>query len=139
MLGRSRRKSARRRLAYGGAILLGPAIAGAVMRFLRGRRSGTEGTDTVGPVQGETASQSGTHSVSLHRTAEGERFDEALTALRGQLGERAVGEPDEHGFFEAEVQADSWDAAVATVRDAVAAAGADETLELGEPSGRAGS
>lgn len=132
----SRRKTMRRRLAYGAPLLLAPAIAGAAMRFLRRRRRASEGAETVGPARGETTPQPGAHSISLHRAHDGERFDEALAALRDQLGARAVGEPDGNGFFEVEVQAESWDAATGKVRDAVAAAGADDVIELGEPSGR---
>jgi hypothetical protein len=113
------------------------SLGGAAIGWLMKRRKpSTDGEETAGPAYGETAPHGGAHTISLHRTAAGERFDEALAALRNQLGARAVGDPDESGFFEVEVEADSWDAAVAKVRDAVAAAGADEAVELGEPSGR---
>ena len=112
-------------------------LAGAAFAWLRNRRRpSTEGADTVGPASGETTERPGAHTISLHRTVEGERFDQAIDALRNQLGPRAVGDPDESGFFEVEVDAASWDDAAAKLRDAVASAGADEVVELGEPSGR---
>jgi hypothetical protein len=90
----------------------------------------------VGPAHGETTPRTGVHTLSLRRTAAGPRSDDALEALRNQLGPRAVGAPDGSGFFEVEVEAGSWDEAAAKLRDAVASAGADEVVALGEPSGR---
>ena len=76
------------------------------------------------------------HEVALHRMHGGKRCDEALEDLRDQLGEDAVEDPDETGFFAVAVEADSFDAAVRKVRDAIAATGADECFELGESRGR---
>lgn len=104
-------------------------LAGAGIRWLMSRRK--RPADAIDPL----SEARGTHTVSLHKTGDGERFDQALEALRTQLGARAVHEPDEQGFFEVELEADSFDAAVAKLRTAVAAAGADEAVELGEPSG----
>lgn len=112
-------------------------LGAAAFRWLRNRRRpSTDRGGTVGPADGETTTRPAAHTLSLHRTADGSRFEDALGALRNQLGARAVGEPDETGFFEVEVEAASWDEAAARLRDAVAAAGADGVVELGEPSGR---
>lgn len=75
------------------------------------------------------------HEVALHRAADGGRCDEALDALRSSLGAESVEEPDETGMFAVEVEAGSFDEAVGQVRDAIAAAGADECFELGESRG----
>jgi hypothetical protein len=113
------------------------SLGGAAIGWLlKRRRPSTEGANSPGPDHGETTPRAGVHTLSLHLTAEGERADGALEALRNQLGPRAVGDPDESGFFEVEVEAETWDGAAAKLRDAVAAAGADEAVELGEPSGR---
>ena len=76
-----------------------------------------------------------THEIALHRAAATARCEEALAALRDQLGPESVEEPDDAGMFAVEVEADSFDGAVQRVRDAVAAVGADECIELGESSG----
>lgn len=76
-----------------------------------------------------------THEIALHRAAPTERCEEALGRLRAELGPESVEEPDETGMFAVEVEASSFDGAVERVRDAIASAGADECLELGESSG----
>lgn len=76
-----------------------------------------------------------THEIALHRAAPTARCEEAVDGLRAELGPESVEEPDETGMFAVEVEAASFDAAVQRVRDAVAAVGGDECIELGEPSG----
>lgn len=118
-------------------LVLGLAAGAALARYLTRRRGpDTEGAETVGPAYGETTPHPGTHTFSLHLTADGRRSDEAVEALRQQLGPNAVRDPDDNGFLEVSVEGDSWDAAATRLRDAIASAGADEAVELGEPSGR---
>ncbi len=76
-----------------------------------------------------------THEIALHLAARTAGCEAALAGLRAELGPESVEEPDETGMFAVEVEADSFDAAVQHVRDAVAALGADECIELGESSG----
>lgn len=77
-----------------------------------------------------------THEIALHRAAPTARCEKALDGLRTELGPESVEEPDEAtGMFAVEVEAASFDDAVQRVRDAIAAVGGDECIELGEPSG----
>jgi hypothetical protein len=56
----------------------------------------------------------------------------ALDALQGALGDAEMGQPDETGSFDVEVQAPSFEAALQRVWDAVAAAGADDYVRFAE-------
>jgi hypothetical protein len=77
-----------------------------------------------------------THAVALHLVAENERCEQALEDLRAELGEDAVEEPDElTGLFSVEVEAETLDEALLEVQNAIAAIGADDCFELGEPGG----
>ena len=76
-----------------------------------------------------------THEIALHRVAPTQLCEEALAGLRTELGPESVEAPDETGMFAVEVEAESFDEAVQQVRDAIAALGADECIELGESSG----
>jgi hypothetical protein len=62
----------------------------------------------------------------------GEFARESYDRLRDVLGAAAVTEPDETGFFEADVEAPSFEAALERVWDAVAAAGADDHVFFAE-------
>jgi hypothetical protein len=75
------------------------------------------------------------HEVALRRSAAGPRCDRALQELRTELGQGFVQEPDASGLFAVAVDAGSFDAAVMRVHGAIAAIGADECFEFGEPSG----
>jgi hypothetical protein len=55
-----------------------------------------------------------------------DRRRDALEALAAALPDGRVGEPDELGVFEVEVEADDQEDALSTVWDAVAAAGVDD-------------
>lgn len=57
---------------------------------------------------------------------------EAVQQLADALGGASVGAPDEHGAFEVELVAASYDEAVKRVVDGIAAAGADDHLRLAE-------
>jgi hypothetical protein len=63
------------------------------------------------------------------------RSEQALADLRERLGAQAVEQPDETGFFAADIEAESYDDAVMRVRDTIAAIGADECFELGQAKG----
>ena len=63
--------------------------------------------------------------LMLHRTA---RDDEARKELARVLDHAEVGEPDELGVFEIELEAEDQEAALRTVWNAVAATGVDDHI-----------
>jgi hypothetical protein len=71
------------------------------------------------------------HRVGLVLDARGERAADALDRLRVGLGD-SVSEPDEAGAFDVSVAAPSFDAALTSVWNAVAAAGLDDQLRFTE-------
>jgi hypothetical protein len=71
------------------------------------------------------------HRVGLVLDARGERAADALDRLRVALGD-SVTEPDEAGAFDVSVAAPSFDAALTSVWNAVAAAGLDDRLRFTE-------
>jgi hypothetical protein len=71
------------------------------------------------------------HRVGLVLDARVERAADALDRLRVALGD-SVTEPDEAGAFDVSVAAPSFDAALTSVWNAVAAAGLDDQLRFTE-------
>lgn len=67
-------------------------------------------------------------SVAMLRLGQGARADEAVAELATALPDAEVGEPDELGVFEIELEAADQEDALRQVRDAVAATGADEHI-----------
>lgn len=60
------------------------------------------------------------------------RAREAFQRLASALGGATVGEPDSDGVFDVTVLAESWEAGLQRVWDAVAAAGADDHVRFAE-------
>jgi hypothetical protein len=58
----------------------------------------------------------------------GSRGHEAVTRLQAALGDEEISAPDDTGTFEVTVAAASFEAALDRVRNAVAAAGADDDI-----------
>jgi hypothetical protein len=76
--------------------------------------------------------RAGEHRVGLMLDARGARGEEALDELRDVLDGAQVGEVDAHGIFEVTMPADSFEAALNRVWNAVAAAGLDDRLRFTE-------
>ncbi len=72
------------------------------------------------------------HTIALQQLDHGARAEQARRALAEALPDATFTEPDETGFFEASVEADSYEAALQRAWDAVAAAGADDHVLLAE-------
>jgi hypothetical protein len=72
------------------------------------------------------------HAIAMQVLDRGAATDDALRRLRSALDGAAVGDPDDLGLFTVEVTADSHDAALERVWDAVAAAGADDHVAFAE-------
>jgi hypothetical protein len=72
------------------------------------------------------------HRVGLMLDARGPRAEEALDGLREALDGAEVGEVDGNGIFEVTMPADSFEAALGRVWNAVAAAGVDDRLRFTE-------
>jgi len=71
-------------------------------------------------------------AIALQQPERGERAEEARRALLEALPDATFTEPDQTGFFEVSVEADSYEAALERVWDAIAAAGADDHVLLAE-------
>jgi hypothetical protein len=74
------------------------------------------------------------HLITLY-ALDRERAEEALPALARALDGGTVGLPDEGGMVEVELSAGSREEALERVRDAIAAAGAEEGLTFPETTG----
>lgn len=72
------------------------------------------------------------HTIAMQVLDRGPATDDALDHLRSALDAAAVGDPDDTGLFTIEVPAESQEAALARVWDAVAAAGADDHVAFAE-------
>jgi uncharacterized protein (UPF0261 family) len=70
------------------------------------------------------------HTVALQVIEAGE--DKAIDALAGVLDDAEVGTPDATGILEVTVEADDFEAALTTVWNGIAAAGADDKLAFAE-------
>jgi hypothetical protein len=73
-----------------------------------------------------------THAIAMQVLDRGAATDDALGRLRSALDGAAVGEPDDTGLFTIDVRAESQEAGLARVWDAVAAAGADDHVAFAE-------
>jgi hypothetical protein len=75
------------------------------------------------------------HLVTLAEIGAGLSDEERAQLASGLPGKSTVGEPDEGGLVELSVEADSRDGALATVRDAIAAAGVEERVTFPRTTG----
>lgn len=73
--------------------------------------------------------------VTLHAESGGERLEQQRQALAQALDGGTVGAPDEAGMLEVEVTAESHEEALVLVRDAIAAAGADDHFTFPQTTG----
>jgi hypothetical protein len=73
-----------------------------------------------------------TETVAMQLLARGARADAAREALASALAGARVGQPDDTGIFEVELESDDREAALGAVWNAVAAAGADDEIAFAE-------
>ena len=73
-----------------------------------------------------------TEPIAMQMLQRGDRGEAARAALADALPDARVGEPDEFGIFEIEVDAADREAALKAVWNAVAASGAEDRIAFAE-------